>query len=263
VQAAWLGYPNTTGLAAMDYRLTDAIADPQGPGDALHSEELTRLPNGFLCFAPAADAPAVTDLPVLANGHITFGSFNNLSKVSAATVAVWARILGRVPGSRLLLKGRALANELARQRFETLFAAEKIDAARLEFHAWIDSRSGHLGAYDRIDIGLDPFPYNGTTTSCEALWMGVPVIALRGDRHAGRVGASILGRVGLAALSADTVDDYVAAAAALAGDTGRLVELRRDLRATMAASPLCDAASFTRDMEAAYRQMWRRWCQGG
>jgi len=263
VQAAWLGYPNTTGLAAMDYRLTDAIADPQGPGDALHSEELTRLPNGFLCFAPAADAPAVTDPPVLANGHITFGSFNNLSKVSAATVAVWARILGRVPGSRLLLKGRALANELARQRFETLFAAEKIDAARLEFHAWIDSSSGHLGAYDRIDIGLDPFPYNGTTTTCEALWMGVPVIALRGDRHAGRVGASILGRVGLAALSADTVDDYVAAAAALAGDTGRLVELRRDLRATMAASPLCDAASFTRDMEAAYRQMWRRWCQGG
>ena len=261
VQAAWLGYPNTTGSAAMDYRLTDDIADPQGPGDALHSEELARLPNGFLCFAPAAEAPAVADPPLLANGQVTFGSFNNLSKVGAATVAAWAPILARVPGSRLLLKGRALANEQARLRLESLFAASNIDAARLEFHAWIDSRSGHLGAYDRIDIGLDPFPYNGTTTTCETLWMGVPVIALCGDRHAGQVGASILARVGLAALSADTVDDYVAAAVSLAGDAARLVELRRVLRATMAASPLCDAASFTRDIEAAYRQMWRHWCQ--
>jgi predicted O-linked N-acetylglucosamine transferase (SPINDLY family) len=246
----------------MDYRLTDDIADPQGTGDALHSETLTRLPNGFLCFAPAVDAPAVADPPAPANGHVTFGSFNNLSKVRAGTVVLWARILARVPGARLLLKGRALANETARQRIQSLFADAGIDAARLEFDAWIDSRQGHLGAYGRVDIGLDPFPYNGTTTTCEALWMGVPVIVLRGDRHAGRVGASILNRIGLAALIADTPDDYVTAAVSLASDTERLAQLRRALRATMAASPLCDATAFSRDMEAAYRQMWHRWCEG-
>ena len=262
VQTAWLGYPNTTGLSAMDYRLTDDIADPEGPGDALYSERLTRLPNGFLCFAPAVEAPAVAIPPALANGLVTFGSFNNLSKVTAATVAAWARILRGAPESRLLLKNRALASEEARQRYRTLFADEGVDGARLEFHAWIDPRSGHLAAYGRIDIGLDPFPYNGTTTTCEALWMGVPVVSLSGDRHASRVGASILTRVGLTELIADTVDGYVTAAVALAKAPERFVELRRELRATMAASPLCDAAGFTHDVEAAYREMWRRWCQG-
>ncbi|MFP6742854.1 MAG: tetratricopeptide repeat protein [Alphaproteobacteria bacterium] len=261
VQVSYIGYPNTTGLSAMDYRLTDDIADPEGPGDALHSERLTRLPNGFLCFAPGVEAPAVAEPPALADGPVTFGSFNNLSKVTVATVAAWARILEGAPESRLLLKNRSLADEETRRRYRTLFAERGIDGDRLEFHAWIDSTSGHLGAYDRIDIGLDPFPYNGTTTTCEALWMGVPVISLRGDRHASRVGASILTRVGLAELIADSVDDYVTAAVALAEAPGRLVELRRDLRAAMAASPLCDAAGFIHVVEAAYREMWRRWCQ--
>ena len=262
VQVTWLGYPNTTGLSAMDYRLTDAIADPQGPGDALHSETLTRLPGGFLCFAPDAEAPAVADPPVSAKSSITFGSFNNLSKMTVATVAAWARILEGVPGSRLLLKSRSFADAETRRRYRSLFAARGIAEERLELHAWIDSKSGHLGLYQRIDIGLDPFPYNGATTTCEALWMGVPVISLRGDRHAGRVGASILTRVGFSELIADTDDAYVAAAVALAEAPGRLVELRRDLRAAMAASPLCDAAGFTRHVEAAYRGMWRSWCQG-
>ena len=149
VQIAWLGYPNTTGLSAMDYRLTDDVADPVGPGDALHSERLIRLPNGFLCFAPAVEAPAVAALPAQANGFVTFGSFNNLSKVTPNTVAAWARILKDVPRSRLLMKSRSLANEETRRRYAALFAERGVDRTRLEFHAWIDSRSGQLGAYDR------------------------------------------------------------------------------------------------------------------
>ena len=262
VQITWLGYPNTTGLSAMDYRLTDEIADPQGPGDALHSEKLMRMPNGFLCFDPGIEAPAVIDPPALTNGPVTFGSFNDLSKATVATVAVWARILEGAPESRLLLKNPSFVDEETRRRYRILFTERGVDGDRLEFHTWIESRSGHLGLYERIDIGLDPFPYNGTTTTCEALWMGVPVISLRGDRHAGRVGASILTRVGLKELIADTDDAYVAAAVALAEAPDRLVELRRDLRAAMVASSLCNAAGFTRDVEAAYRGMWRSWCQG-
>jgi len=262
VQVSYLGYPNTTGLSAMGYRLTDDIADPEGPGGDLHSETLMRLPNGFLCFAPDVEAPAIAEPPALANGFVTFGSFNNLSKVTPATVAAWARILEGVPESRLLLKSRSLANEGTQQRYRALFAERGVDGKRLEFHARIASKSGHLGAYGRVDIGLDTFPYNGTTTTCEALWMGVPVVTFRGDRHASRVGASILTRVGLGELIADTIDGYVMAAVTLAKAPSRLVELRRDLRPTMAASPLCDAAGFTHAVEAAYRKMWRRWCQG-
>ena len=141
-----------------------------------------------------------------------------------------------------------------------MFGAHRIDAGRVELCSWIASTSGHLGAYGRIDIGLDPFPYNGTTTTCEALWMGVPVITLGGDRHSGRVGASILTRVSLADLVAETEADYVEMAVALANDLDRLSAMRRDLRSRMQMSPLCDAHTFARDVEAAYREMWRRVC---
>jgi predicted O-linked N-acetylglucosamine transferase (SPINDLY family) len=260
VQLAWLGYPNTTGLSAMDYRLSDAIADPPGPGDALHSEELIRLAGGFLCFDAGLETPPVAAAPARASGAVTFGSFNNLAKVTETTVDAWARILAGAPDSRLLLKNRSLADPETRERYRALFAARGVAGERLEFLAWIESPAGHLGAYERIDIALDPFPYNGTTTTCEALWMGVPVITLRGDRHAGRVGASLLTTLGQEALIAETVDGYVAAAVGLAADLGRLVHLRHSLRPAMAASPLTDAAGFTRRVEAAYRDMWRRYC---
>ena len=260
VQLAWLGYPNTTGLSAMDYRLSDSIADPPGPGDALHSEELIRLAGGFLCFDAGLETPPVAAAPARASGAVTFGSFNNLAKVTETTVDAWARILAGAPDSRLLLKNRSLADPETRERYRALFAARGVDGERLEFHAWIVTPAGHLGAYERIDIALDPFPYNGTTTTCEALWMGVPVITLRGDRHAGRVGASLLTTLGQEALIAETVDGYVAAAVGLAADLGRLVHLRHSLRPAMAASPLTDAAGFTRRVEAAYRDMWRRYC---
>ncbi len=260
VQVSWLGYPNTTGLSAMDYRLTDALADPEGDADALHSEILVRLPNGFLCFAPAADAPEIGGTPALANGHVTFGSFNNLAKVTPDVVETWARVLQRMPKSRLVIKSRPLADEETRKRYREMFGAHGITAGRVELIPRIASKSGHLGAYNRIDIGLDPFPYNGTTTTCEALWMGVPVITLRGDRHSGRVGTSILTRANLADLVAETKAVYVEKAVALANDLERLSALRGDLRSRLRMSPLCDAEAFTRDVEAAYREMWRRVC---
>ncbi len=260
VQVTWLGYSNTTGLSAMDYRMTDEIADPEGTADALHSETLVRLPNGFLCFAPAADAPEIAESPALASGHVTFGSFNALSKVTPEVVEMWAGVLERVPRSRLLMKSRQLADEGTRNRYLDMFVALGIDAGRVELCPWIASKSGHLGAYGRVDIALDPFPYNGTTTTCEALWMGVPVITLRGDRHSGRVGASILTGIALTELIAETKDTYIETAVGLANAPDQLSVLREDLRNRMQGSPLCDSGAFARHVEAAYREMWRRWC---
>jgi predicted O-linked N-acetylglucosamine transferase (SPINDLY family) len=262
VQVTWLGYPNTTGLSAMDYRLTDEIADPEGTADTLYTETLVRLPNGFLCFAPAADAPEIGELPALTSDHVTFGSFNNLSKVTPEVVETWARILEHVPRSRLLIKSRSLADGETRNRYLEMFVRRGIDTGRVELCSWIASKAGHLGAYDRVDIGLDPFPYNGTTTTCEALWMGVPVVTLRGDRHSSRVGASLLTRVGLPDLIAEAEAAYVETAAGLADDLDRLSELRRGLRDRVRDSPLCNGRGFAREIEAAYREMWRRWCGG-
>ncbi|MDB5408001.1 MAG: repeat-containing protein [Rhodospirillales bacterium] len=256
VQASWLGYPNTTGLAAMDFRITDSIADPPS-ADALHSETLIRLADGFLCYQPPADAPAVAPLPALAARQITFGSFNNLAKVTPEVVRCWAAILGAVPGSRLILKSHSFADAGTSERYRGLFAASGIAAERLDLLPRILATDGHLAAYHRIDIGLDPFPYNGTTTSCEALWMGVPVMTLAGTRHAGRVGASLLSRLGLDALVATDEAEYVATAARLAGDLPGLAALRGGLRERMRRSKLCDAAGFAREMEGAFLRMWQ------
>ncbi len=263
VQVTWLGYPNTTGLSAMDYRLTDAVADPEGSADALHSETLVRLPEGFLCYGAPGDAPDVVPPPATVNGHVTFGSFNNLAKVTPEVAGLWAAILNRVRNSRLLIKSRLLADDQIRVRYQDLFASHGIDAERFDLLSAIPSMRGHLAAYERLDIGLDPFPYNGTTTTCEALWMGVPVVALAGERHAGRVGLSLLSTAGLPELAAETGEEYVEIAVQLAADLDRLSALRRDLRRRTSASPLCDAPAFARKVEAAYREMWRRWCAGG
>jgi protein O-GlcNAc transferase len=260
VQVTWLGYPNTTGLAAMDYRLVDAVTDPEGEADAFASEVLMRLPGGFLCYGARDDAPAPGTAPCLTTGFVTFGSFNNIAKLSGATLDVWARLLTRLPTARLLLKGKPFAEAATRAIYLDRLAERGVAADRIELVAWLPERA-HLALYDRADIALDPFPYNGTTTTCEALWMGVPVVTLRGDRHAGRVGASLLTQVGLTDLIADSPEAYVETAVALAGDPARLAELRHSLRPRMVASPLCDAPAFARKIEAAYRTMWQRWCE--
>lgn len=262
VQVTYLGYPNTTGLDAMDYRITDSWADPpEGAGDSCYTEELVRLPRGFLCYRPDPDAPEPAPLPSLAAGRVTFASFNNLAKLNRELITLWSRILRAVPGSRLLLKAASLQDRGTRERITIWFAEQGVDAARLELHAQEKGVREHLKWYHRADIGLDTFPYNGTTTTCEALWMGVPVITLAGERHAGRVGVSLLKSLGIDSLIAETAEDYVARAVALAADLPRLKALREELRRRMDASPLCDAPSLTREIEAAYRSMWERWRQ--
>jgi FkbM family methyltransferase len=260
VQVTYLGYPNTTGLKTIDYRLTDALVDPEGESDAAHTEKLVRLPRSFLCYRPSDFAPEVSSRPALANGYVTFGSFNVLAKMTDAVVETWATILKQVPKSRLLLKCNAFSDpdtvELYRRRFRDLGISED----RVDLLGRQPLIGDHLAMYGRVDIALDPFPYNGTTTTCEVLHMGVPMIALRGQRHVGRVSAALLHHVGLDELIADTLDDYVAKAVALARDPTRLQALSAGLRPAMEASPLMDAAGFTREMEAAYRGMWRNWC---
>ena len=259
IQATWLGYPNTTGLPAIDYRLADAISDPPGWGDALASETLLRLPGGFLCFGPPVHAPPPGVPPCLAAGAVTFGSFNNPAKISLPTIESWSAILKRLPDARLLLKSRQLVDAMTWVLLRTRFAERGIPANRVDMLGFQADTVSHLEVYHRVDIALDPFPYNGATTTCEALWMGVPVVTLAGDRHAARVGASLLSRVGLDGLIAASRDEYVERAVDLAGDRERLAALRSTLRPDMAASSLCDATAFARGVEAAYRGIWERW----
>jgi predicted O-linked N-acetylglucosamine transferase (SPINDLY family) len=259
VQVTWLGYPNTTGIVAMDYRITDSWADPPGDSDRWHSETLLRLPEGFLCYLPPSDSPSVSDLPSRATGQVTFGCFNNSAKIGAGVLGVWSRILNAVPESRLLLKSRQLGDPPLQQRFKREFKVRGVDPDRIEMVGRIESRHGHLELYGRVDIGLDPFPYNGTTTTCEALWMGVPVVVLAGDRHAGRVGTSLLSQIELRELIAKDPEEYISIAIALGQDPARCSSLRASLRDRLNRSKLCDATGFARRMETAYRHMWHEW----
>lgn len=260
VQVSYIGYPNTTGLDTMDYRLTDAIADPPGIDDEFHAETRWRLDRCFLCYTPPDAAPEVA-LRAEAAGPVVFGSFNSRAKYSDDCLSAWADLLLRVPGSRLLLKSLVgNGDEEGRGELIEWFVARGIAAERIELMARIESRSEHLGTYSRIDIGLDTFPYNGTTTTCEALWMGVPVVTLAGNRHASRVGASILDAIGLKEFVADSVDDYIALAAALAADPAKRQELRATMRQRVLSSPLCDRLDMARAMGTALRGMWNRYC---
>ena len=257
IQVTWLGYPNTTGLSAIDYRLTDIIADPIGEADDLHSETLLRLPNGFQCYKGDQTVIADVNLPQKSNGYITFGSFNNLSKVTPEVIKAWSKILHAVPISRLILKNSQL-NHGKKQLLE-LFKQEGIAEDQIKLYGTLASMEEHLKLYSAIDIGLDPFPFNGATTTCEALWMGVPVITLLGDRHVGRVGASILTNVGLTDFIAQDIDDYVELAIKMASNIEYLQDIRQGLRKKMESSPLCNGKSFACDIENAYQDMWSKY----
>ena len=257
--ASWLGYPATTGLPTIDWRITDALADPPGY-ERYHVEKLLRLPGGFLCYEPPADAPAVAPLPALARGTVTFGSFNNILKVTPSTMRCWAAVLAAVPMARLVVKSSSFADPPLRASYLKQFIAAGIDEQRLDLRSHVLEASAHLGVYNEIDIGLDPLVYNGTTTTCEALWMGVPVVSMVGDRHAARVGYDLLSRVGLSEFAASDVDSYIAAAAALAADLPRLAQIRRELRERMQRSTLCDAPNFAKEFEAGLRSIWCEWC---
>ena len=253
IQASWLGYPATTGVDEIDFRLTDAIADPPDRADHQHVERLVRMDGCFLAYRPADEAPAITARA--GSDAVTFGSFNNPVKLSAATVALWAKVLHAVSGSRLLLKGKGLQEPLARDWVTASFAREGIGADRLTLSGWRGALRDHLASYAEVDIALDPTPYNGTTTTMEALWMGVPVVTLAGTRHSARVGTSLLISAGLPELVAQTPADYVAIAVGLARDRQRLAGYRTSLRQHLARSPLLDGPDFARRFEAAARAM--------
>jgi predicted O-linked N-acetylglucosamine transferase (SPINDLY family) len=259
VQATWLGYPTTTGMQQMDCRISDWVVDPEG-AEGLSAERVVRLPGSYFCYGGPGLEPEVGTQPVLRDGRVTFGSFNNLSKIDPETMRLWVRVLDALPDSRLVLKSGPLAEKLTaedvRRRFEALGLARE----RLILSGWKAGLNEHLQAYRDVDIALDSYPYNGATTTCEALWMGVPVVSLAGETHASRMGASILGAVGLQELVAQTPDQYLDIATGLARDPARLAALRAGLRARMRASALMDAQGFTRDLESAYREMWRSWC---
>ncbi len=259
LQVSYIGYPDTSGLAAMDYRFTDAWADPPGVSDRLHSETLIRLPNGFLCYRPAGGTE-VRPPPFRSTGHITFGSFNSVSKVSPDTLALWSKLLHRVPDSRLLLKSNLSSNENAWERLYEWFEQTGIERSRLELTDGVKSMAEHLACYGRVDIALDTYPYNGTTTTCEALWMGVPVVTLAGQTHASRVGVSLLSQMGLEAFIATSPADYVDIASRLATDRDQLLRMRTELRHRMAASSLCNGKEQARQIEQAYRTLWHKWC---
>lgn len=253
IQISYLGYPNTTGLAEMDYRFTDAVADPEGDADRFHSETLVRFAPTAWAFQPPDDAVAPAAPPCLSRGCVTFGSFNAFAKVNAATLRLWRAVLDAVPGSRLVLKSAGLDPAEAQARL----AAAGLGAERCEVLSPCREYRAHLASYAAVDIALDPFPYNGTTTTCEALWMGRPVVTLAGDRHAGRVGASLLTAVGRAGWVARSEAEYVRKARDLAHDPAALATEAAGLRAALQQSPLLDHAGQARRFGDALRALWR------
>jgi len=260
VQVTYCGYPNTTGLTQVDYRIVDRFTDPAPHADALHTERLIRLDPCFLCFRPPHDAPDVAPPPALRNGFVTFGSFNSIQKISDGLIDAWGRVLTAVPSARLVLKSVNFADDALRATIAARFASGGIDAARLSLLKPEDKTANHLLAYAGVDVALDPFPYNGTTTTCEALWMGVPVVTLAGNSHAGRVGLSLVNAVGSPELAGKTVTEYVDIAKRLAGDPNLLAGFRASLRPRMIASPLVDGPGFCRRFEGAMRTIWAQWC---
>ncbi len=252
IQATYLAYPGTSGLDTIDYRITDPHLDPPGSADERYTERSIRLDETYWCYEPAMESPEVNRLPAIAKGFVTFACLNNFCKNSAAAIQTWCRILAAVPNSRLLLYA-AIGSH--RDAVCQKLSESGIDPNRLNFVDRVPF-SQYMQQYHNIDIGLDPFPYVGGTTTCDALWMGVPVVTLGGQTAISRGGVSILTNVGIPELIAESPDQYVRLAADLAGDLPRLTHLRSNLREKMRMSPLMDAPRFARNMEKAYREMW-------
>ena len=256
VQATYLAYCSTTGLQTMDYRLTDPYLDPIEQEDRWYSEKSVRLPRTYWCYQPSAGLPAVTPLPALSLGYVTFGCLNTFAKVTPPTWDAWCRLLIQVPRSRLIVHSRLGSH---RQNIFHLLESRGIDPRRLAFVKKLPTLA-YFQQYQQIDIALDPFPYTGGTTTCDALWMGVPVVSIAGQTAVSRGGLSILSNIRLPELVARSAEQYVQIAAGLAADLPRLMQLRQTMRARMLQSPLMDAPAFARDVESAFRTIWKSWC---
>jgi protein O-GlcNAc transferase len=257
IQLTWLGYAGTTGLVAMDYLLADRYEVSEG-AERHYQERVLRLPDGYVCYDPPRRAPAVSPLPALQQGYVTFGSFNNPAKINAQVAALWANILRRVPRARLMLKYTGWDDAAAVRSLAESLVAAGVEAGRLQCHGW-SPHAELLAHYQRVDLAIDPFPYSGGLTTCEALWMGVPVVTCPGETFASRHSLSHLSSIGLTETVARDPDHYVELAVALAQDLPRLAALRARLRPQMESAPLCDGPRLARNLLTLLRRVWQEW----
>ena len=261
VQINWLGYPNTTGIRNMDYRIVDHFTDPVSADRSIYTEELIRMDRCFLCYSPPPDYPPVEDKT--GRDKIVFGSFNSISKVNPRVMQLWVQILKRVPGSTLVVKALQFGEESLIEHARQQLIKNGVDPDRLQVFGAMPNTFDHLNLYNEIDIGLDPFPYNGTTTSCEAMLMGIPVVSMCGEVHSARVGLSLMNAVGLGELVAENPEDYIRLAAELALDVPRLRNLQSGMRDRLLSSSLMDRDDFNSHFAASVRSMWRSYCETG
>jgi protein O-GlcNAc transferase len=258
IQITWIGYDGTTGLEAIDYILADSHTIPAGQ-EVWYREQVLRMPHGYVCYDPPTTSPEAGPLPAAKNGYIRFGSFNNLAKITPHVVEVWAKVLDRVPFSRLELKYKGLGDESVCRRYLGLFTALGVDPSRVELTP-PSAYAEYFSAYGEVDLALDPFPFGGSITTCDALWMGVPVITCPGETFVNRHTLSHLSSVGLMETIAGTLEEYVELAVSLAADLPRLASLRAGLRQRMAASSLCDGKRFAANLMHVLRDAWQDWC---
>lgn len=260
IQITWIGYPNTTGLPEMDYRITDANADPLDTTQEF-TEQLIRLPGCFLCYTPGPNHPPVSQPPCVEKGYITFGSFNNFAKINACVLELWTQVLLAVPESRLYMKCKPFSDDIIRRRALDEITAYGIDESRIELVGHVQDVKNHLSLYSNIDIALDTFPYAGTTTTVESIFMGVPVVTLKGHNHAHNVGVSLLRSVpSITDLIAENDEEFIAKAVALANDKQKIIEIRNGLRQDLLNSRLCDRPAYMKDVLAMYRDVWQKYC---
>ena len=261
IQVTWLGYPDSTGLDQMDYRIIDEVTDPRPWADSLASETLYRLPAPFLAYQPPESWKAFPVHPQPPSGGIVFGSFNDVAKLNPEVLQTWCKILQQVPGSKLLIKCQTFARDKTLARFHQAMEVVGLETSRLEVLPFAKSKADHMDLYNRIHIALDPFPYNGTTTTCDALWMGVPILTLEGDRHCARVGKTLLQSIGLGDWVAISQEDYLQKAVHFAQSPQSLAQIKSSLRQQLLDSPLCDSPAFAQKFQTALRNMWETLCQ--
>ncbi|MEN8735371.1 MAG: hypothetical protein ABF329_11195, partial [Lentimonas sp.] len=259
IQMTWLGYPNTTGITGMDYRIVDAVTDPiDSNASAWANEKLLRVPELFICYDPLRPTPAVAPLPASEKERITFGAFNNLCKYNETTIRLWAGVLKSVTSSRLLMKNESFADSEVQSDIRAQFVAHGVSPDRLSFLGRTANPTQHLKLYGHIDVSLDTYPYHGTMTTCESLWMGVPVLTLRGQTHRSRVSVSILSSLGMQEWIAQDEADYLIKAVALTKHVECLAQIRSELRKRLQNSPLYDVPKFSKKMERLYQTVWER-----
>jgi FkbM family methyltransferase len=259
VQVSYLGYPNTTGISTIDYRITDSLADPPEITDYHYSEKLLRLPNCFLCYKPPELDLLVNDLPALNSEYITFASFNNTAKINFKVVECWSKILLAIPNSRLLLKSMTTSSDDNWTYIKEMFRKNNVPDKKIEIRGRTPDYHAHMQQYHEVDIALDTFPYNGTTTTCDALWMGVPVITFAGEVHRSRVSASILTNIGMPDFITHSIDEYINKALKLTGNLTELASIRRGIRKKLCDSSLCDSKALTLELENQFKYIWSEW----